>query len=111
MEAHITVFQIQVNVIGVIHTVNAFLPLLRNGNVKKVISLSTGVADPDFVIATGHSVSAAYSISKAALNMAVAKYAAEFKDEGFVFLAVSPGLVDTSTAPRKLYCSSPVIPR
>jgi NAD(P)-dependent dehydrogenase (short-subunit alcohol dehydrogenase family) len=36
-----------------------------------------------------------YAISKAALNMAVAKFAAALKQEGFVFLALSPGLVDT----------------
>jgi NAD(P)-dependent dehydrogenase (short-subunit alcohol dehydrogenase family) len=38
-----------------------------------------------------------YAISKAALNMAVAKFAAALKQEGFVFLALSPGLVDTAT--------------
>jgi hypothetical protein len=28
--------------------------------------------------------------------MAVAKYAAQFKAQGFVFLAISPGIVDVS---------------
>ncbi|KAJ7837360.1 hypothetical protein B0H14DRAFT_2791503 [Mycena olivaceomarginata] len=37
-----------------------------------------------------------YSISKAALNVVVAKYAAQFKANGFIFLAISPGIVDTS---------------
>lgn len=36
-----------------------------------------------------------YSISKAGLNMAVAKFAAAYKDEGIIFLNVSPGLVKT----------------
>jgi hypothetical protein len=29
------------------------------------------------------------------VNVVVAKYAAEFQNEGFTFLALSPGLVDT----------------
>jgi hypothetical protein len=37
-----------------------------------------------------------YSIGKAALNMVVAKYAAQYKAEGFVFLSINPGSVDTS---------------
>lgn len=34
-------------------------------------------------------------MSKAAMNLAVAKYAAQYKDEGLVFLSISPGLVKT----------------
>lgn len=86
---------IKVNVMGVIHAINAFLPLLRKGSVRKVIALSTGLADCDVVVRTGHAVLAPYSISKAALNMAIAKYAARFKDDGFTFLALSPGVVNT----------------
>ncbi|KAH9946746.1 hypothetical protein B0H21DRAFT_742225 [Amylocystis lapponica] len=89
----------EINVVGVVHTINAFLPLVRAGTVKTVVSLSTGIADTDFVRAAGHALSAPYCISKAALNMVVAKYAARFKDEGVVFLALSPGLVNTSTKP------------
>jgi NAD(P)-dependent dehydrogenase (short-subunit alcohol dehydrogenase family) len=36
-----------------------------------------------------------YSISKAALNMAVAKFSAEYAKEGVLFLSVCPGLVET----------------
>ncbi|KAI5120303.1 hypothetical protein M0805_005807 [Coniferiporia weirii] len=87
-----------INVIGVIHTINAFLPLLRAGEVKKVVSLSSGIGDLEGTLAMGYSYSAPYCISKAALNMAVAKYAMEYKKEGFVFLALSPGLVNTAAA-------------
>lgn len=86
-----------INVIGVVHTINAFLPLLRQGTAKKVITLSSGMGDTESTLKTNISNQAPYSISKAALNMAVAKYAAEYKAEGFVFLAISPGLVDTAT--------------
>ncbi|KAH9895818.1 NAD(P)-binding protein [Cubamyces lactineus] len=87
------------NVVGVVHTVNAFLPLLRKGTAKKVITLSTGLAALDVTLGTGFAVHVPYSVSKAALNQAVAKYAAELRDEGFVFLAISPGVVDTVPKP------------
>jgi NAD(P)-dependent dehydrogenase (short-subunit alcohol dehydrogenase family) len=93
--------QFNINVIGVIHTTNIFLPLLRKGTVKKVIIISSGMGDPDLVLSTGIPNQAPYSISKAAVNMVVAKYAAEYKAEGFVFLALSPGLVDTLTKARE----------
>jgi len=89
----------KVNVVGVIHTINIFLPLLKNGKTKKVITLSTGLADLDTTIDSEFVASAPYSISKAAVNMVNVKYAAQYKSEGFVFLAISPGLVDTSTRP------------
>lgn len=38
----------------------------------------------------------AYSVSKAALNMLVAKYSAIYSAQGILFLSLSPGLVDTS---------------
>lgn len=36
-----------------------------------------------------------YSVSKAALNALVAKYHAQYADQGILFLAVCPGFVDT----------------
>jgi len=35
----------EINVIGVLKTVHAFLPLIKKGAVRKVISISTGMAD------------------------------------------------------------------
>ncbi|OAX42087.1 NAD(P)-binding protein [Rhizopogon vinicolor AM-OR11-026] len=89
----------KVNVVGVIHTINIFLPLLKNGKAKKVVTISSGVGDLDLTIGFEIATFAPYSISKAAVNMANAKYAAQYKSEGFVFLAISPGVVDTSTRP------------
>ncbi|KAG8930971.1 hypothetical protein FRC00_000930 [Tulasnella sp. 408] len=86
----------EVNVIGVIYVTNSFLPLLRAGQTKKVITLSTGMADPDFSYLANQSQAGPYTISKAATNMVNSKYAAEFADEGFKFVAISPGLVDTT---------------
>ena len=38
-----------------------------------------------------------YAVSKAAGNMAMAKYAARFKNENLLFLSLSPGFVNTIT--------------
>jgi len=83
------------NTVGPIHTINAFLPLLRNGQLKKCIVISTTAGSPNVAKEIGFAHFAGYGVSKAAVNLAVAKYAARFKDEGIVFLAVSPGMVKT----------------
>jgi len=85
------------NVVGVANTVNIFLPLIRAGTEKKIITISSGMADTELINRFGVPVAAPYSISKAATNALVAKYnAALGKSEGILFLALSPGLVDTS---------------
>ena len=84
-----------VNVIGVVNTINAFIPLLRKGREKKVFTLSTGAADIDLINQVDWAVGAPYAISKGAVNVVVAKYNALYKDEGILFMAISPGLVDT----------------
>jgi NAD(P)-dependent dehydrogenase (short-subunit alcohol dehydrogenase family) len=85
------------NVVGIAHTINAFLPLIRKGQQKKVLVLSTGMADLDLVNQFSIGIAAPYAISKAGTNALVAKYnAALGKSEGILFLAISPGYVDTS---------------
>lgn len=84
--------QFDVNVIGTIQTINAFLPLLRAGRTKKVIVIS-GPGDAGTVLSTEDSLYPSYAISKAGVNMAVAKFAVEFKREGFVFVGIDPGAV------------------
>ncbi|KAF8513799.1 hypothetical protein JB92DRAFT_2922000 [Gautieria morchelliformis] len=86
----------KVNVMGVIHSINNFLPLLRNGNTRKVVTISSRGGDPDLVLKTGLSQMVAYGASKAAVNMIVVKFAIKLQTEGFIVFAVSPGLVDTS---------------
>lgn len=83
------------NVVGVIYAINAFLPLIKKGTVKKVLALSTGMADDALTRQYGVWESPTYSINKAALNTAVAKYAARYATEGIFFLSISPGVVDT----------------
>ncbi|KAJ5357135.1 hypothetical protein N7541_004293 [Penicillium brevicompactum] len=86
---------LEINLLGVIKTVQAFIPLLRQGNAKKVLSISTGMADLDLINSTEIEFAAPYAISKGALNIAIAKYNALYKKEGILFLAVSPGYVAT----------------
>jgi len=87
------------NVLGTILTTNAFLPLLRNGKLKKVITLNTGLAVPDLALASGYPKLTSYAISKSALEMVNIKYALALKEEGFSFLDISPGVVNTAETP------------
>lgn len=88
---------------GNAHTINAFIPLLRKGVNKKVITLTSALADLDLTLQSDFALLVPYSVSKAALNMINAKYASELREEGFVFLAISPGVVNTSTTARELF--------
>jgi NAD(P)-dependent dehydrogenase (short-subunit alcohol dehydrogenase family) len=91
---------LDVNVVGVIYSVNAFLPLIREGSVKKITVISTGMADTEMVVKHGVPGAITYSSMKAATNMVVAKYAVELRSEGITLLALSPGLVNTRETPR-----------
>lgn len=85
------------NVVGVAHTINAFLPLIRGGKEKKVITISTGFADMDITKNFGFANAGPYSISKVAANALMTKYdAALGESEGILFLSLAPGFVDTS---------------
>jgi len=55
------------------------------------------MGDIDLAYKSSTDLSVPYSISKSAVNMVNAKYAVALKEEGFIFLAISPGLVDTAT--------------
>lgn len=83
------------NLFASLYTTNAFFPLIQAGETKKVICISTGMADLDFVLKTEIQFAASYAMSKSALNAMVAKYAVQYKSEGIKFLALSPGWVAT----------------
>lgn len=90
--------QYTVNTLGVIHSIFAFLPLLRasSANLKKIVVISSGAADYKFINSTGHAHTTAYGITKAATVLATTKWAVKLKDEGFVVVSLSPGMADTS---------------
>ncbi|KAK2122568.1 hypothetical protein NOF04DRAFT_1253421 [Fusarium oxysporum II5] len=85
----------KINTLGNIHLFNLALPLIRKGQAKKIIAISSGMADPEFITNFSISDGAPYTISKGALNIAVAKFDAQYRKEGILFMAVSPGLVAT----------------
>lgn len=85
----------RVNVVGVVHTINVFLPLIKAGKTKKIITISSGAGDLDGVPLMG-AFATPYSVSKAAVNLAIGKYAVKYKEEGIIFLSISPGMVDTT---------------
>lgn len=80
---------------GSLWTTNAFLPLIEKGIQKKIVHISTGMADLDLIKKTGVCGAVAYSVAKAGMNVQVAKYAAELAPKGIKVLALSPGWVDT----------------
>ncbi|GAB1319905.1 Short chain dehydrogenase [Madurella fahalii] len=84
----------EINVIGNVHLFNLFLPLILKGQTKKVITISTGLADLEFTNKYDVTPGSLYSASKAAMNMIVAKYSAQYKKDGVLFLSISPGMVD-----------------
>ena len=92
---------LNVNVLGVIHSINAFLPLIREGNAKKITVMSSGLAELELAQKANIAFAVLYSATKAATNIVVAKYSAELKAEGIILLALSPGVVNTATEPRK----------
>lgn len=49
------------NVLGPLYTINSFLPLIRSGTTKKIIVISTGMADPDFAQVAGVSNAVTYT--------------------------------------------------
>ncbi|KAL7908205.1 hypothetical protein GGI35DRAFT_469946 [Trichoderma velutinum] len=85
----------KINVVSNIHLFNLYMPLILKGNVKKVISLSTGMADLDSMNKFELHVAPGYAISKAAMNVAIGKFHAQYKKDGVLFMSISPGVVDT----------------
>ncbi|KAK2760404.1 hypothetical protein FQN54_002474 [Arachnomyces sp. PD_36] len=85
-----------VNVIGVLKTTFAFLPLIQKGKLKKVVAISSGMADIDLINEVKIPFSAPYAVSKAALSALVAKFHAAYADTGILFISLCPGLVDTA---------------
>ena len=70
------------------------MPLILKGDAKKVIAITSGFADLDFTNKWDMTPGSLYAISKAALNMVIAKFSAQYKKQGVLFLAVCPGMVE-----------------
>ncbi|EIW57033.1 NAD-P-binding protein [Trametes versicolor FP-101664 SS1] len=86
----------KINALGVVHSVTAFLPLLRAAPTKKIIVISTHGAVPAVVYSADIADMCAYGTTKAAGALATAKWALQLKGEGFTVVSLTPGLVDTT---------------
>lgn len=87
--------QFKTNTVGAIHTINAFLPQLLKGPTKKILVVTSTMGSPHFAVKAKVEHATAYAISKAALNLAIAKYAASTKlrEAGLTIIGVNPGFM------------------
>ncbi|KAK2806219.1 hypothetical protein FQN50_005944 [Emmonsiellopsis sp. PD_5] len=84
----------QTNVVGNIHLFNLFLPLVMKGKVKKVIAITSGHASLDLINDFKIETNALYAASKAAMNVIVAKFNAQWGEDGVLFMSICPGAVE-----------------
>ncbi|KAM0287330.1 hypothetical protein ACHAO9_007734 [Fusarium lateritium] len=84
-----------INTVGNVHLFNLAMPLILKGEAKKIIAISSGMADADLISQFSITDGPGYSMSKSALNVAIAKFDAEYRKQGVLFMAISPGLVAT----------------
>ncbi|KAF1846634.1 NAD(P)-binding protein [Cucurbitaria berberidis CBS 394.84] len=82
------------NVLANIHLYNLFMPQILNGKVKKVVLISSGMGDIEMMRNYDIDNSPLYATSKAAMNMITAKFSAQYKKDGVLFLSICPGMVE-----------------
>ncbi|CAH0047437.1 unnamed protein product [Clonostachys solani] len=90
----------KVNVVGLINTINVFMPLVQRSSIKKIIALTSGMGSCAFTNDSGIDGGIPYSVSKAAVNMLVAKYNVTYKSEGVLTMGICAGSVDTFEGER-----------
>ncbi|GGF36447.1 dehydrogenase [Marmoricola endophyticus] len=89
---------VEVNVIGVIRTTNALLPLLRRAPSPRIVNVSSTVGSLGLQTAQADAVgpiSAVYSPTKTYLNAVTVQYAKELADTNVLINAGCPGYVAT----------------
>ncbi|VUC35715.1 unnamed protein product [Clonostachys rosea] len=85
----------KVNVMGAILTIDVLMPLVLRSSTKKIVALTSGMSSCEFTNDTGIDGGIPYSISKAGLNMLVAKYNATYKSDGVLVMGICAGYVNT----------------
>ncbi|KAJ5171661.1 hypothetical protein N7492_004254 [Penicillium capsulatum] len=84
-----------INVTSVHLVTRAFLPLLRQGEKKMTVNVSTTLGSIGWSHIFKEMPSPAYKVSKAALSMLTVQYDHQYAKEGLSFLAISPGWLRT----------------
>ena len=88
--------QFKINSLGPIHSIQAFLPLLRVGPTKKIVVIGTEGGSADFILQAGITNMVAYGMTKSSGHVATTKWALKLGPEGFIVVTLSPGLVNTT---------------
>ncbi|KAE8441719.1 hypothetical protein EG329_004505 [Mollisiaceae sp. DMI_Dod_QoI] len=83
------------NVTAVHLMMQAFLPLLAKGSLKKIVNITSTLGSIAMAKGFLQSPSPAYKISKAALNMLTVQYALQQGKAGFTIFGISPGWLKT----------------
>lgn len=81
-----------INALGPLRVTSALLPQLRQGKVKKVLHVTSGMGSIDDNTSGG---AYGYRMSKAGLNMGSRSMAADLKPEGISVAVINPGWVKT----------------
>jgi NAD(P)-dependent dehydrogenase (short-subunit alcohol dehydrogenase family) len=88
-----------VNVFGVVSTINAFVPLLRRSPNARIVNMSSGLGSVNLLSELDGRLATqgllAYSSSKAAVNALTLVYASALRADGIKVNAATPGLVPT----------------
>lgn len=77
------------------YCINQFLPLIRGGEQKKIIYITSPEGDIGFTRQVGSASTLGYSMTKAGMMLVMAKYAAELGVEGIKTLSLGPAWVDS----------------
>lgn len=85
------------NAAGTLFAINAFIPLVLKSSIKKVVAISSAAGDIGATVQADVTDAITYGMSKAALNLLIAKFAIAYKEQEVVFLALNPGFVYTFT--------------
>ncbi|KAF2785850.1 NAD(P)-binding protein [Melanomma pulvis-pyrius CBS 109.77] len=86
------------NILSPMFVINSFLELVRKGQEKKIIFISSPSGDLEFTRITGIPSVVGYSAGKAGMNIIMTKFGAELAPEGIKTLSMSPGWVATDAA-------------
>jgi len=88
---------LQTNVVGTLTVTQTFLPLLDKGCTRVVMNLSSqlGSIDKCWGIQGRYGGVGSYRMSRAANNMMMRCFGGELREEGYTFVAMSPGHVNT----------------
>jgi len=89
----IPIFNVNVNSVHLV--TKYFLPLLRKGQKKEIVNISSAMGSITRAPQYMFQPTPAYKISKAALNMLTVQYSLSLAEEGFIVFSVDPGWVRT----------------